>query len=197
MILKKKSFAVTFVSAFVLSSVLILTLVGYVAYVELKNEESKISYRYSLGRLNARIYEKHIEVSGLAAKKEDEGALNGKDVIGGIFKNRGDKELSDILLKVEFFDRDGAVIYEMMFDPREPALGSGIFPEVSIPYISKHAKVITKKGGVAPFKKILDNCPEEISSSINSASGFSKDRGKWSGKLGYELVSVELHDSGA
>ncbi len=60
MILKKKSLIVTLVSAFILSCVLILTLVGYVAYVELKNEESKRSYQYSLGVSNEKIYEKYI-----------------------------------------------------------------------------------------------------------------------------------------
>lgn len=58
MILTKKSLIVTLISGFVLSCVLILTLVGYVAYIEIKNEESKRSYQHSLGRLNAMIYEK-------------------------------------------------------------------------------------------------------------------------------------------
>ncbi|MCX5680186.1 MAG: hypothetical protein NTZ95_06000 [Candidatus Omnitrophica bacterium] len=188
MLLKKKSLIVTFVSGFILSCVL---------FIELKNEESKISYRYSLGRLNAKIYEKYIEVSGLAAKTEDAGALKGKNIVCGIIKNRGNKDISGLLLKIKLFDRDGAVIYETIFDPREPALGSGIIPEVSIPYISTHTKIITKKGDLVPFKKILAGCPPEIAFSINNASGFSKDRGKWSGKLGYELVSIELYDPGA
>ena len=61
MLLKKKSYAVTVVSGFVLSCVLILTLVGYVAYIELKNEESKRSYQYSLDKQNANIHGKHIK----------------------------------------------------------------------------------------------------------------------------------------
>lgn len=197
MLLKRKSLIVTFISVLVLSCVLILTLVGYVVYVELRNEESKISYRYILGRLNAKIYKKHIVISELAAKAEDTGALKGKNVVGGILKNHGNKDIAEILLKIEFFDRDGAVIYETTFDPRQPALGSGGIPQVNIPYISTHARIITKRNDTVPFKKILDNCPAEISSSINTASGLFKDRGKWSGKLGYELVSIELYDPGA
>jgi predicted membrane protein len=61
MLLKRKSFAVTLVSGFVLASVLILTLVGYIAYKELKNEESKRLYQYSLDRINAKVYVKHIK----------------------------------------------------------------------------------------------------------------------------------------
>jgi len=197
MVLKKKSLIVALVSGFVLSCVLILTLVGYVAYIELKNEESKRSYQHSLGRLDARIYEKYLEVSALTAKTEDAGALKGKNIVGGVIKNRGDKDLYELLIKIKFIDRDGAVVYETIFDPREPALGSGSLPEVSIPYIYTHAKILTKRGEMAPFKKIISDCPGEISSSISSFSGFSKDRGRWSGKLGYELVSVKLCDPGA
>jgi len=196
MLLKKKSLIVTFVSGFVLSGVLVLTLVGYIAYIENKNEESKISYRYMLERLNARTYEKYIEVSGLVAKTEDAGALKGKNIVEGIFKNKGDKDISEILIKVRLFDRDGAIIYETIFDPREPTLGSLAISEVSIPYISTHAKIVTKKGDSVPFKKMLSNCPPEISSAISNTSGFSKDRGRWSGKLGYQLVSIGLCDPG-
>lgn len=59
MILKRKSLIVTLVSGFVLACVLILTLVGYIAYIEIENEESKRAYSHMLGRLNAEIYEKH------------------------------------------------------------------------------------------------------------------------------------------
>lgn len=197
MILKKKSLIVTLVSAFVLSCVLILTLVGYAAYVEIRNEESKISYRYLLGRQNAKIYGKYIEVSGLAAKTEDTGVLKGKNVVGGTIKNHGNKDISGLLMKVKFLDQDGAIIYETAFDPREPALGSGVMPEVSIPYISTRARVITRKGAAVPFKKILDICPAEITAAINNTSGLSKKREKWSGKLEYSLVSIDLCDSEA
>ena len=194
MLLKKKSLMVTLVSGFVLSSVLILTLVGYMAYIELKNEESKISYRNMLGRLDAKAYEKYVEISGLSAKTEDTGALKGKNIVYGVLKNRGNKDISGLLIKINFFDRDGAVMYETIFDPREPPLGSSPIPEVKIPYIYTPARIITKRGDLVPFKKILDNCPAEIVSSINNASGFLKDRGKWSGKLGYKLISIELYD---
>ena len=45
MLLKKKSRIVTLVSGLVLSCVLILTLVGYIAYIEIKNEEGELVAR--------------------------------------------------------------------------------------------------------------------------------------------------------
>jgi hypothetical protein len=44
MIIKKKSIAVAVLSSFVVSMVLMLTLVGYVIYTELKGEEFRKSY---------------------------------------------------------------------------------------------------------------------------------------------------------
>lgn len=196
MILKKKSLIVALVSGFVLSCVLILTLIGYIAYIELKNEESKRSYQYSLGRLNARVYEKYLEVSALTAKTEDAGALRGKNIVGGVIKNRGDKDIYELRIKIKFIDRDGAVIYETILDPQEPALGSGFTPKAPISNMPTRANIPIRRGEVAPFKRIIFGCPGEISSSISSFSGFSKYRGRWSGKLGCELVSVKLCDPG-
>ena len=53
-ILKKKSFIVALVSSFILSAVLILTLIGYVAYLELKDRELKASYEHQLWELKTR-----------------------------------------------------------------------------------------------------------------------------------------------
>lgn len=192
MIIKKKSLIVTAVSCFVLSCVLILTLVGYMAYMELKNEESRRSYQYILGRLNAKIYQKYIDVSGLAAGIQKQGALSGKNIVEGTVKNRGDKDISGLLIKIKFLDADGAIIYETIFDPLEPALGSCGIPQVNIPYITKRAEFLLVKGSSAPFKKVLTSCPAEISSAIYSSGGFSKNQGKWSGRLDREILSVEF-----
>ena len=53
-ILKKKSFIVALVSSFILSVVLILTLIGYVTYLELKDKELKVSYEHQLEELKTR-----------------------------------------------------------------------------------------------------------------------------------------------
>lgn len=55
MIIKKKSLVVVLVSGFLISAVLILTLIGYVIYVELKDEESKMTYQESLKSIKSEI----------------------------------------------------------------------------------------------------------------------------------------------
>lgn len=56
MIIKKKSLAVVLISGFVISAVLVLTLIAYVIYVELKAEESKMAYQDSLKHIKARVH---------------------------------------------------------------------------------------------------------------------------------------------
>lgn len=56
MIIKKKSLVVVLVSGLVISAVLVLTLIAYVIYVELKAEESKMVYQDSLKSVKARIH---------------------------------------------------------------------------------------------------------------------------------------------
>jgi len=51
MIIKKKSLIVAFVSGCLISLVLILTLIGYTAYLELKNENFIRAYECMLERL--------------------------------------------------------------------------------------------------------------------------------------------------
>lgn len=51
MIIKNKSLIVALISGFLISLVLILTLIGYVVYLELKNENFIRSYEYKLGKL--------------------------------------------------------------------------------------------------------------------------------------------------
>lgn len=57
MIIKKKSLVVVLISGFIISSVLVLTLVGYVIYVELKDEESKMMYQESLKTIKSGIHQ--------------------------------------------------------------------------------------------------------------------------------------------
>ena len=53
-IIKKKSMIVAFISSLMLAAVLILTLVSYIAYLEIKERELKSAYEHRLGEVRAR-----------------------------------------------------------------------------------------------------------------------------------------------
>ena len=193
MIIKKKSLIVAFVSSFVISLVLVLTLVGYVIYTELREEEYKNTYQHLLQKANAKTYSKHIEVTKLAAKIGSAGALKNKPILEGLFVNKGKKEIARVLIKVKFLDRDGAIIYEVMLDPQEPSLESSGPIQINIPYLFNSSRPAIKPDGFLPFKKVLSNCPKEIVMALEEGSDFAKGGvGAWSGKFDYEIVSIDF-----
>jgi len=58
MMLKKKSLIVVLISGSIISAVLVLTLIGYVIYTEIKGEGLKRSYQYHLEKILARAHPK-------------------------------------------------------------------------------------------------------------------------------------------
>ena len=191
MLIKKKSLIVALVSSFVIALVLVLTLVGYVMYIELKGEEAHRVYQGLLQKVNAKAYSKYIEISNLDAKVETSGPLKEKSIIAGIIKNRGNREIASLLVKVTFLDQDSAILYDVVFHPQEPSLGSAGLTQIAIPYLAVPPKIALKPGGELPFKKILVNCPDEIISELKNIR-VAKGPGKWSGKIRSEILSVDF-----
>lgn len=194
MIIKKKSLVVALVSSVVITLVMVITLVGYVAYIELKGEEFRHSYQGSLQKINARAYEKNVSITGLDAKIETSGALKGKPVVEGVIKNNGNRNISGILIKVKFLDKDGATVYESVFYPQEPSLGSANLAQLNIPYLSTPPKITLGSGKGLPFKKIITNAPLEILAELRGARNSVGNAKKWSGKFDSEVLSIDFSD---
>ena len=192
MIFKKKSLVVALVSSFVIASVLVLTLIGYAFYIELKGGESRQAYQGLLQKINAKVYAKYIEIISLDAKIETSGVLQGKPVIGGVVKNTGNRDISGLLVRVKFLDKDGAAIYETVFHPQEPSLGSAGIAQIAIPYLHNPSKYILKQNQEMPFKKILAGCPSEIMGELKTGRGFAKNSSKWSGKLAFDILAIDF-----
>ena len=53
-IVKKKSLVVALVSSLIIAVVLILTLISYIVYLEIKDRERKASYEHRMGELRTR-----------------------------------------------------------------------------------------------------------------------------------------------
>lgn len=197
MLIKKKSVIVALVSTMVICLVLVVNLAGYLLYLELKDDEMGNEYRVALQKMNARVYSKHIEIARLGASFERTGLLSGRAVLEGIVRNDGYKDITDLLIKVKFLDKDGAAIYDVTFHPQEPSLGSyEIFAQTSISHLTDPGAVegAIKPENSLPFKKILVKCPDDILSELKAGAGASGAGGKggWSGKFGYEILSVNF-----
>lgn len=192
MILKRKSLVVAFVSSLVIALVLIMTLVGCFIYFEFKGEEFKRYYQELLGKAKAKVYSKYIEISGLDAMIENSGALKGRPVIEGKIINKGAKNITNLIIKVNFLDRDSAVLYELDIHPQEPSLGSPIITHIAIPYLYTPQKAAIKPNEEFVFKKIMTNCPTEIFVELREGEKPKKSFGKWFGKLTAQIVSLDF-----
>lgn len=191
MLIKRKSLVVSLVSGIVISIVMVLTVIGYFIYVEYKGEEFKRFYQEILGKTKAKVYSKYIDVSSLEARIGNEGPLKGRPILEGIILNKGTRDVSEIVLEVDFLDRDGAAIYELTIHPQEPTLGSSGLPQIKIPYLYSAPKSILSPHERIAFKKIITNCPTEIFLDLRGA-GDAKDRFRPSGKLAYRVLSLDF-----
>jgi hypothetical protein len=189
--IKKKSLIVAMVSSTIICGVLVLTLVGYLAYLELKHKEFVGKYNEMMAKVSAKLYSRHLEISLLEAVLEDAGPLKGKPILRGSIKNRGYRAVSDLIIRVSFKDPDGAVLYEVVFHPQHPTLGSSGLTQVPIPYISNAEKAPIEAGGSVNFKKIMTNCPREIMSELVEPEDRAKSgQRRWRGKLEAETLAV-------
>lgn len=192
MLIKKKSIIVALVSSLVIALVLILTLVGYFAYLEFKGEEFKRYYYELLLKAKARVYSKYIDIAELEARIENTGPLKGKPIIEGVVTNKGVKQVAYLVIKVGFLDKDNAVIYETLLRPQEPTLGGGPITHVAMPYLYTPPKAILKPNDKIAFKKIITNCPTEIFVELREGDKPKKTFGKWSGKLTSQSISLDF-----
>lgn len=192
MLIKRKSLIVALVSGVVISLVLILTLIGCFVYIEFKAEEFKRTYQELLRKAKAVVYSKHLEISGLDARIEYTGPLKGKPVIEGTVANKGSRAVTELTLKINFTDKDNAVIYETILRPQEPSLGSSGLAPISIPYLYTPPKTALKPKEALRFKKILAGCPTEIFMELRDSDKPKKSFGKWSGSLTSQVVSLDF-----
>lgn len=188
--MKKKSLVVAVTSSCIICGVLVLTLVGYIFYMELKERENQSRYELLLRKSNAKFYAGRLDIARLKTLIESEGALKGHPVIEGIIRNNGTKEISDILIKARILDQDKSVLYEVTFRPQEPALGSSDLTQIAIPYLSTPPKAVLRPSGSLTFKKVLVNCPEEILSELNKGRSTGKEQAGWPGTTEAEVLSV-------
>jgi hypothetical protein len=193
-IIKRKSLIVGLVSSVVIALVLIMTLVGYFIYLELRSREFGRVYQELLEKAKAKVYSRHLDIFGLDARIENTGALKGKPIIEGAVTNKGSREIVNLVLKLNFLDRDSASIYELTAHPQEPALGSTVFTHGTISHLYSYSHPIDslKPGQTLKFKKIITSCPTEIFVELREGEKPTKSFGRWSGKLTSEVISLDL-----
>lgn len=192
MLVKRKSLIVGLISSFVIALVLVLTLVGYYLFLEIKADEFRRYYQVLLANAKAKVYSENITISKLDARIENDGPLKGKPVIEGSVSNKGTKNISGLVIKINFLDKENAAIYDLLIRPQEPSLGPSSLPQISIPYLYTSPRSVIKPGETLYFKNIIPNCPTEIFVELREGDKPKKAFGKWSGNITAQTVSLDF-----
>jgi len=193
MIIKKKSLIVAIVSSLVISIVLVMTVISFLLYTEMQTRNFLAYYEDAIRKTSAKTYAKQIDFFRLKAVIGRDGAFRGRPMVEGVLINNGNRVISDMLVKIKFRDIDGAVIYEVVFHPQEPALGISILGQVPIPYLTEPQRISVDPGNRLAFKRILSDCPKEIVSALKEGESQKAAENKgWTGTLEPEILSMEF-----
>ena len=166
MALKRKSILIIAVSSFVITSVLVLTIFGFYAYLEWKEKNIRRSYRLALHELNGELFKKYVIIT-LQPKIAGEGVFQGKPVVAGTIKNTSNKSIYSLRMKVSFCDRAQRVVYVDTFYP------IGAEPDSLIDRVDTTTNFL-REGDSLSFTHHLKNCPPEVMSHLGSKLKFAK-----------------------
>lgn len=193
MLIKPKSFIVALASSVIIALVLVLTLTSYLFYIEFKNSEFRSAYKELLSQANAKYYSRYIQIAKLEAGIETSGTLKGRIVIEGRITNKGSRGISDLLIKVRFIDKDGAILFETSFKPQDPSLGyaDGEQKQSGIMRFINQQRVFLRPGGSFVFKKVLRRIPKEIANTIHESTKSGLPANSWDGRIEYEISRLD------
>lgn len=197
MLIKPKSLVVVALSSVVIAGVLVSTLIGYYMYVELKETENSKVCMDAIRKLQARIFAKDIEASGLSFGMDQAGPLAGRPVIKGVVRNRSARRVYNILLRVKFIDAGGTSVYEVVFHPLEPTFGIDQLGSITLSYLKGPQRNSIEPASSKTFKRIMPNFPKELLIPAPAGKKDKKDRSsgrayQWSGRLEWEVVNLNL-----
>ena len=168
MLVKKKSILVIVLSSAIISFVLIITLIGFYIYLNWKEENNKSAYLNSLYELNAELYSKHVPIYSLLIKLDDDDLFKDKVIVEGQIKNKSNKKILSIKLKISLFDKYGRVLYVDSFYPLKSGSYLGLITEETGNYLLPDDSI--------SFKHLLRNCPKDIYIYLKMRTRFAKEK---------------------
>ncbi|OGW75791.1 MAG: hypothetical protein A2Z72_05245 [Omnitrophica bacterium RBG_13_46_9] len=187
MYIKLRSILVITVSSLIIASVLALTIFGFYAYLEWKEENGRGNYRRALYELSGNLFSKYILIN-LKARIDKEGIFKNRPVIEGTIKNTSSKKIYSLKLKIVFSDTQRHVVYVDTFYP----IGLEFDSLANIGEIAKETKNFLLEGDSISFKHRLKNCPPQISEYLKSKLNFAKVGRAAPLQLEYKIEGVDI-----
>jgi len=182
--IKRTSALVIVISSSVIISVLILTILGFYAYLEWKEKTIRKNYQLALYDLNGRVFAEYITID-LFPAIEAEGPFKGKPVIEGTVRNTSNKSIYSLKLKIAFCDPERRVAYIDRFYPVGTALDSpAAAGDVTENFLRENDSI--------SFKRQLINCPPEVVRYLKSKSNFARVDRAGPLRLEYKIEGLDI-----
>ncbi len=190
--MKLKSIIVIILSSILISSAILLTILGLSFYHGWKEKESVRQHKEGFARLNARIYNQHIDIQHLEAKYEKEGMYKSKCLLEGVIKNNGYRTVSSVNLSIEFLNAAGDIIYvENFFPLKEP-----IMPRrrtiAALSLFTSGKELPLLPSGSLRFKRVLSEQKNKDLTSPIKYKRYATNSGEWSGKFNHRVVGIKF-----
>lgn len=167
--LKPRTIPIIVFSSLIIASVLSLTIFGFYAYLEWKENTMRRNYKFALYDLNSYLFEKYLVID-IWSKIGTEDIFKGKPIVWGTIKNTSNKKIYSLRLKISFCTPQGQVIYLDRFYP----IGLELESLINISDITKKTENFLQEGDSISFKHQLKNCPPQVLNYLKAKSKFAK-----------------------
>jgi len=169
--MKRKSIVVIVFSSLIVAAVLFSTLLGYMLYVQWKEDSFVLKYHNSIYKLTAELFRENVSIANTKVRLEGAEPFPQMPVLEGSIKNSSDKTVISVLVEISFREPDGSVVYKDWFYP----LGERSFSNPIMFSGVKRAENVILPGEGISFRHLLRNCPRELVPMLSSGSNFARN----------------------
>lgn len=185
MTIRRISSQVIVVSSVIICSVFALTLFGFYAYLQWKEEGMRIRYKAAICDIDTHLFEKYVLIN-LRAKIAKNGIYKDKPVVEGTIKNISNKQIYSLELKITFYDSQRRVIYQDSFYPISSSF------ETSLTDIGDNTKNLILEGDSSSFTHQLVNCPPKVIYYLKAKMDLAKLERPAPLELAYKIERLDI-----
>ena len=188
MFLRSKHANVIVYSSIVIAVVMVSTLVGYILYIQWKEDSFALRYRNSIYKLTAAMFKSEILLSNVSIRPWEESAHVDVPIFEGSIKNNSSKALTSVTVEISFRRPDGSVVYKSWVHPlgEKESMARPVLP------VMGHARSVLLPGEGMSFSQMLKNCPKEVLTSLPRKAKAAKGSPKSDIAAEYTIVGVSV-----
>lgn len=190
--IKLKSIVVIILSSILISSVILLTILGLSLFFGWKERGSAKVHREKIAHLNAKLYEQFVSIQDLKAEFEKKGIYKGKCTIEGLIKNNGYRTIGSLKLELEFLNATGETIYIENLLPLKASIPPPATTIAALSLFTSERELPLLPEGSLRFKHLLSEQKDKDIISPIKYKRYATNPNEWSGKFKYRISGIKF-----